>query len=452
MRKGTLRLDRRAVLAGGVAASLWLWRGATSAQALPTPARRLTAGPAAQSLAPAPAGPTRILAYDGGAPGPLLRLRRGEEFALILANQLAEPTSLSFPGLRLANAVAGIAGLTGAALPPGGEAEIRFTPPDSGFGLYLPDVGAATARQFASGLYGPIVVEEAAPPDIDLETIVVLAQWRVDASGALSDDFAADFAPSEVTVELLTAGPAAAPLRVAAAPGARVRLRLANATPARAMTIAVAGAAPQIVAVDGQPSALFAPLRGQFPMAPGACFELMFDMPEATFAFALRDDEGRVADLPLVAFESQGAPRPARPAIVALPPNPLLPDKIDLARAHRFQVMLSGGGAAPFAINGDTLSDWSAKPLFAAPLHAPVTLTLVNATEATQTMRLGGHVGRQLHALDDGWEPYWRDIFLLAPGRTIHVAFVADNPGKWSLASVTPARRSAGLCGWFQVG
>jgi FtsP/CotA-like multicopper oxidase with cupredoxin domain len=444
MRERSPRPGRRAVLAGGVAASLWFWRGATSARASPAPARRLIVAPGSQSLAPAPAGPTRILGYDGVAPGPLLRLRQSKEFALTLENRLEEPTTLSFPGLRLANPVAGVAGLTQGALPPGGEAEIRFTPPEPGFGLYLPDVGAATARQLASGLYGPIIVEESIPPDVDIEAIVVLAEWRVDASGALSDDVD--------TVLLLTAGSTLAPQRVFAAPGGRVRLRLANAAAARTMTIVFAGAAPLIVAVDGQPSALFAPSRGQFLIAPGARFELMFDMPADTFAFALRDDEGGKADLPLVVFESQGAPRPARPAILALPANPLLPDRIDLARAHRFQLTLSGGGAAPLAINGDSLSDWSAKPLFVAPLHAPVTLTLVNATEATQTMRLGGHVGRLLHALDDGWAPYWLDIFSIAPGRTIHVAFVADNPGKWPLASATPACRSAGLSGWFQVG
>ena len=67
-------------------------------------------------------------------------------------------------------------------------------------------------------------------------------------------------------------------------------------------------------------------------------------------------------------------------------------------------------------------------------------------------MRLGGHVARLLHALDDGWEPYWRDVIAVAPGRTTRLAFVADNPGKWPIASATPAARAAGLCGWFEVG
>ena len=95
---------------------------------------------------------------------------------------------------------------------------------------------------------------------------------------------------------------------------------------------------------------------------------------------------------------------------------------------------------------------WSAKPAFSAPRGAPVTLGLVNRTAYPQTMRLGGHVARLLHALDDGWEPYWRDIFLVPPGKTVHAAFIADNPGKWPIESASPERRNAGLAAWFQVG
>jgi FtsP/CotA-like multicopper oxidase with cupredoxin domain len=439
--RALLRPDRRAVLLGAAAASIWLWRSGPGVAA-PTPARRLTAAPAAQALAAPPAQPTRLLAYEGTVPGPLIRLMRGEVLSLRLANRLDAPTTLSFPGLRIANAFAGVAGLTQAPIAPGGEAEVRFTPPDAGFSLYLPDAGAATARQIAAGLFGPIVVDEPAPPEIDLEAVVVVADWRLDEAGRLRDD---DGPPS-----LTTAGASAAPQRFAAPPGARVRLRLANASALRAMTIAVVGATPLIVAVDGQPSAPFAPLRNVFPIGPGARFEFVFDMADAAVAFSLRDDAASDPDRPLVVFASAGAARPTRPPFAGLPANPLLPDAIDLARARRFALTLSGDAAA-LAINGETLSDWSAEPRFSVRRGAPVTLALTNATGAIQTMRLGGHVARLLHALDDGWEPYWRDIFMIPPGKTVRLAFVADNPGKWPIASATPAARAAGLSGWFEV-
>ena len=66
-------------------------------------------------------------------------------------------------------------------------------------------------------------------------------------------------------------------------------------------------------------------------------------------------------------------------------------------------------------------------------------------------MRLEGHVARQLHALDDGWDPYWRDALLIGAGKTLHAAFVADNSGKWPLASASPESRAKGLLAWFLV-
>ena len=441
--RAPLRPDRRAVLLGAVA-SIWAWRGGASAAA-PAPARQLTAAPASQALAPPPAAPTRLLAYEGIVPGPLIRLKLGDELALRLANRLDAPTTLSFPGLRIDNAFAGIGGLTQAPIAPGGEAEVRFTPPDAGFNLYLPDAGAATARQLASGLFGPIVVEEASPPEVDLEAAVLLADWRLDEGGRLSDD-------AGPAATLITAGAAAAPQRLVAPPGARVRLRLANASAARAMSIGVTGASPLIVAVDGQPSAPFAPLRNLFPVGPGARFELVFDMTDSAVAFSLRDDAAREADRSLIVFAIAGPPKPERPAFQGLPANPLLPKAIDLARARRFALALSGGDGAALAVNGETLNDWSAKPQFAVRRGAAVALALVNTTAATQTMRLGGHVARLLHPLDDGWEPYWRDVFLVPPGQTVRLAFVADNPGKWPIASATPAARATGLSAWFEVG
>jgi FtsP/CotA-like multicopper oxidase with cupredoxin domain len=456
-------VNRRAFLSGGVAASLWAWRGGARAQnAAPADGfRRLEAAPASAPIAAPPAAATRLLSYNGATPGPLLRLRKGEELKLRLANRLEEGTTLSFPGLRTANAAAGIGGLTQALVAPGADLDIRFTPPDSGFNLYLPDAGAATARQIGSGLFGPILVEEASPPAADLEAIVVLADWRLDEEGRIKDDFS-DPAVARGAGRLgalVTANAAPAPLTLFPAPGARVRLRLANAATARIMSIGVTGVRPLIVAVDGQPSEPFEPLHNAFPMGPGARFELMFDMPSeagGAVGFVLRGGEAAAIagelDRPMVVFEARGESVAARPEIVGLPANPLLPKEIRLERAARVDLTIEGGGDAPFTVNGAGFSGWDVKPLFAVPRGAPVTLGFVNKTAVAQAMRLGGHVGRLLHALDDGWEPYWRDTILVASGHAAHLAFVAANGGKWPIASAIPEHRAAGVGAWFQAG
>jgi FtsP/CotA-like multicopper oxidase with cupredoxin domain len=456
---------RRQILRAGVGATLWAaFGGGVSAQPAPVRVaadgfRLLEAGSAQAQFVPPPAAPTAAFGYEGGTPGPLLRQHWGEELKVRLTNRLAEPTSLCWPGLRGPNAMAGISGLTQPAVPPGGSFDYRFTPPDSGFNLYRPHIGAATSGQIGRGLYGPIVVDEQAPPSCDLEAIVALADWSLDAQGQVRDDFS-DPAAARAAGHLgalPAANNGATPLMLNAAPGARVRLRLANAANARIMVIGVEGVKPLIIALDGQPAEAFEPLRNMFPMGPGARFDMMFDMPReaAPVRFLLlggaRAAIAGEADRPLIVFVPAGAPLAQRPPLAGLAANPLLPSQIELQRAKRMDVTIAGGGADPFSVNGATLRDWPAKPLFAVARGAPVALGLVNNTAVTQAIRLYGHFMRLLHPMDDGWEPYWRDSVLIAPGKTSHIAFVADNSGHWPIESAIAEHRSAGIMTMFAV-
>ncbi len=448
---------RRAFLAGGLAASAWGLVPACAETPAPPPDgfAPFEAAPSRLALLPPPAEPAAALAYSGAIPGPLLRLKKSEALKLRFSNKLAEPTTLCFAGLRTANAVAGYGGLTGPRLAPGASADIRFAPPDSGFNLYFPHAGTTDAGQQGRGLFGPIVVDEAEKLDVDEDFVVVLSDWSFDGEGRIRDDFSdpalARGAGRRGGRVFAHAGPA--PLALKARPGARVRLRLGNAATARLTNVAVDGARTQIVAVDGQPSEPFEPLRNQFPMGPGARFELVFDMPReagAAVRFALRWEAG-VPDIPFVAIACEGDSVAPRSGAARLAPNPALPAEIALEAARSFDIVVAGGGGAPFAVNGATFTDWAPAPLARIARGAPTVFAFANKTAVVQAMRLGGHVARLLHSMDDGWEPYWRDTILIQPGRTLHVAFVADNPGKWPIESAIPEHRAAGVGAWFEV-
>jgi FtsP/CotA-like multicopper oxidase with cupredoxin domain len=453
-----MNLTRRALLHGGFAAAAW-GLGPLRAET-PAPGSDgllvFEAAPSRLALAPPRADPAATLSYAGATPGPLLRLKKGEELKLRFVNKLAEPTALSFPGLRTANACAGYGGLTGPRLAPGASADVRFAPPDSGFNLYLPHSGATDAGQQGRGLFGPIVVDEPERVDVDQDVAVVLSDWSLDERGQIEDDFADPAFARRAGRKggLVFANGAAAPLKLKTRPGARIRLRLGNAATARLTNVGVEGAKARIVAVDGQPADPFEPLRNQFPMGPGARFELMVDMPrgaDAAVGFVLRGENG-AADQPFVAIAAESEPVAERTASPRLMANPLLPAEIALEASRRTDFAVTGGGAAPFALNGVTFADWGPKPAAVIPRGAPSVFAIANKTDVVQAMRLGGHVARLLHAMDDGWEPYWRDTILIQPGRTAHIAFVADNPGKWPIESAIPEHRAAGVGGWFQVG
>ena len=449
---------RRRVLVGGLAAALWRL-GARARGDTPAPAAEgifnFEAAPARLQLAPAPTEPAAAYAYAGAIPGPLIRLKQGEELRLKFANKLAQSTTLGFPGIRAANSAAGVGGLTQEPLKPGATADIRFTPPDSGFNLYLPRAGSTDASQQGRGLFGPIIVDEAKAPDVDFDAAVVLSDWNVDASGRIKDDFAdpAIGRGSGRKGGVVFANGAAAPFKLKARPGARVRLRLGSAATARLATVAIDGARTLIVAVDGQPSEPFEPLNNQFPMGPGARFELMFDMPRNLGAGVRLDLHGAGGDdRTFIAIMPEGEPVASRSEPSRLALNPRLPSEIALESARRCDFTVSGGGSAPFAINGVPFADWAPKPAYVIPRGQPGVFALANKTAVVQAIRLWGHVARLLHSMDDGWEPYWRDTILIQPGRTAHVAFVADNPGKWPLESAIPEHRAAGVGAWFQVG
>src|SRR6188472_906679 len=114
--------------------------------------------------------PSAGLGYDGIAPGPTLRVRRGDELRVRLANDLAAPTSVHWHGIRLPNAMDGVPQLTQPAAAPGASFDYRFRPPDAGTFWYHADAAGQADR----GLAGPLIVEEAQLVDVDRDIAVVL--------------------------------------------------------------------------------------------------------------------------------------------------------------------------------------------------------------------------------------------------------------------------------------
>ena len=96
------------------------------------------------------------LGYDGIAPGPTLRVRRGDELRVRLVNDLAAPTSVHWHGIRLPNAMDGVPQLTQPAVAPGASFDYRFRPPDAGTFWYH----AYIAGQTDGGLAGAFIVED----------------------------------------------------------------------------------------------------------------------------------------------------------------------------------------------------------------------------------------------------------------------------------------------------
>ena len=422
------------------------------------------------------AAETDVLGFDGQTPGPLLRLRKGEELRLRLLNKLNAPTSIHFRGMRGPNAMDGVAPLTQRAVVPGATFDYQFTPPDAGVFFYHAHADMTFAEQTTRGLHGVLIVDEPAPPEHDHEVLAIIDDWKLDERGQLPSCSTARGREAFYSVAessgsgrigpLVTINGKPAPLTQVFAPGTRVRLRLVAAVSARLLALTFEGVQPFVTAIDGQACDEFEPVRRSIPAGPGARFDVMFDMPDegSEMKVVLRGGALGVADepdRPIIILQSKGTKGAQRPPIKTTALNPLLTPVIPLQNAKRLDLVIERAAAPQGAqcltpnmtlwrVNGKALRP-SDPPLFSVKRGTSVTLGFLNRSTTSHVIRLHGHVMRQLHLLDDGWEPYWRDSVIVPAERTVRIAFLADNPGKWRLASGIYEHALAGLAGWFEV-
>jgi FtsP/CotA-like multicopper oxidase with cupredoxin domain len=456
-----LASTRRAFLAGVSAFVVPL-------PALGEPAPRILEARAGRTrLLPEPAEATDILGFADASNrppgvlrtpyGPLLRYKQGDTLTARLVNKTDLPMSLHWQGMRGDNAMDGVVPLTQTPVPPGASFDYRRAVNDPGLFCYRPSVFPRTGELMGRGLKGLVVVDEATPLGGDADLAVMLDDWRLDAKAAADGDFAnpAEARGAGRIGTLLTVNGAGAPETHEFAPGARARLRLANLANARIMVLSFEGVKPYVIAIDSQPCDAFVPVRQTIPVAPGARFELMFDMPAAgaTARVILRGAEGRDQDLLRFVAKGEsmkGDAAPSRPAIQSLPQNPLLPREIKLAESKKIDLAIAQDGGV-WTLNGAVSKAYGGDPLFRVKRGTPVTLGFDNRSGVPLVMHAHGHAMRLLHDLDDGWEPYWRNAIVAPPGKVKHVAFVADSPGKWALHDDILEHEAAGVSTWFEV-
>jgi FtsP/CotA-like multicopper oxidase with cupredoxin domain len=361
----------------------------------------------------------------------------------------------------------GVGSLTQPPVAPGESFDYRFTPPDPGTFLLRPLVIGGSSEPAERGLSGLLVVEEREPPRVDQDLALVFDDWRIGDDGALAPF--GDILEAATVGRLgnwLTVNARGIPYELRLPPGSRVRLRLANAGNARGVQIRFDNLRTYVAAIDGQPTDTFEPLRSTLPFAPGNRYDLIMDVPAEAGA------EGTItgligAGVPLVTIKTEGAAAAARgasAAIAALPANRQLPPAIRLQQATRRDVVIAGGarvvpGGRP-EYTGDPQKLWTvngaagsagAPPLLRVKRGTPVVLTVRNQTPIIQPVHVHGHSFRLLHVADDGWEPYWLDTLQVPEGRSLPIAFHADNPGKWAISSTVLERFDTGLWTWFEV-
>ena len=81
----------------------------------------LHARPGTARLAPPGYPETPIWGYEGQVPGPTIRVRQGERITRRFLNELTNPSTVHWHGIRITNAMDGAPDVTQDAVPPGVE-------------------------------------------------------------------------------------------------------------------------------------------------------------------------------------------------------------------------------------------------------------------------------------------------------------------------------------------
>jgi FtsP/CotA-like multicopper oxidase with cupredoxin domain len=350
---------------------------------------------------------------------------------------------------------------------PGGSFDYVFTPPDAGTFWYHSLFNGAEQRE--RGLYGMLVIEERVPDPQLFDVPVILDDWRIDAGGALDEaafgDAATASGEGRLGSQFTVNGRLLPTIRLK--PGRLTRLRMLNAANARHFKLSLDAAGASAIAFDGQPCA---PLRLDAPLtlAPGQRADVIVASAGRRSNLALLDGNRSV---PLVRFTAGDGGRPPGEVFSGLPANAVA-DYFNVSAVTDVTYTIEGGfnsrlaearldgtlhpmaelrrRGLHFAVNGS--AGLGPEPLFRARAGVTVAVTVDNITRVPQVLHIHGHaawlIERGGRRLD---RAIWHDTFIADPLEPMKVLFIADNPGRWLIASAVAEHFAAGCQAWFEV-
>lgn len=240
---------------------------------------RSTAGTLAVALEAAPGQVTmagrqvRALSYNGGVPGPTLRVRAGDTLSVNLRNGLTDPSNLHVHGLHVSPE--GNSDNVFVTVPAGDSFDYRYELPTNhppGVYWYHPHHHGLVTDQVFGGLYGAIIVEDAAPIPASRERILIVSDVTLTSAGTIpAATRTAKMSGREG--ELVLVNGQLNPV-MTARPGERERWRIVNACVSRYLRLRLDGQQLTLLGID---SGRFASPRRveEIVLAPGNRADLL---------------------------------------------------------------------------------------------------------------------------------------------------------------------------------
>jgi len=192
-----------------------------------------------------------VWTYNGGLPGPLIRTRVGDRLIVHFRNELDEPTTVHWHGVRVPIEMDGVPEISQPEVKKGESFTYDFIVRDAGLYWYHPHV--RSAAQVGYGLFGALLVED--PDDgvgVEDQVTIVLSDIGFDAKGKLEPADSGGSAGMVFGREgdyVLANGRHRPVLR--ARPGAPQRWRIVNAAKSRFFYLDLDGQQFTVIGSDG---------------------------------------------------------------------------------------------------------------------------------------------------------------------------------------------------------
>ena len=378
--------------------------------------------------------------YDGGVPGPLIRAHVGDRVIVHFTNDLPQPTTIHWHGVRVPIEMDGVPDISQPEIKRGDTFVYDFIVRDAGLYWYHPHV--MSAAQVGFGLYGTLLVED--PSDavgVADQLTLVLSDIGFDNKGVPDSPDSGGPAGMVFGREgayILANGRVMPTLR--ARPGAPQRWRIVNTAKSRYFLLDLDGQPFYVIGTDGglqetpetMETLLITPgERADVIVTPtgpkGGTLVLRAMLYNRGYGSV---EYRNVEEVLTIAFTDQPAlPRPKMPMVgraFAVP---------KLSGATHVDVLLTLPRAGPdgkseFLVNG--VPFWKAKPYLARVGETQI-WTVKNESKFAHPFHLHGFF---FLPLDQKFEPIhpmgWKDTLNVPVDGTIRFVVVFDErPGMW---------------------
>jgi FtsP/CotA-like multicopper oxidase with cupredoxin domain len=395
---------------------------------------------------------TPVWSYNDQIPGPVIYGKEGTTLVIDFFNNLKEPSSIHWHGLRIDNAMDGVPGVTQDPVGPGENFIYRLKLEDAGTFWYHPHFNSS--EQLERGLKGVFIVEEAQKQPWSRDLIWLMDDWLLQKDGKIYPQFntGRDLMHDGRWGNVPTINGKFRP-EFTVKPGERIRLRLINGSNARIFSPHIEGLSADVIAVDGKPVTQIFPIDS-FVLSPGNRIDLDIVISEHAGGkiFAVEDrftrEAFQLASIKVNQSKPVNSPKFSPPTEENFIPAQMF-ENVKVAKIWDLNAIRGGKFGIGWTMNQKL---WPDADKVDYPLGVPRKISFKNSSSRLHPMHIHGVFFRVLERNGKrAIEQFTRDTVLVGPRESVTIGFVPEHPGIWLTHCHIQEHAEAGMMTTIEV-